>query len=124
VDAALVEAVQFFLEDSEVGHDRFYFDWYGGEASSTRALAGEASAFYKGARFDAMRRLFELFRPSHPERLAEPYFQRDRPCSLLIDEIEAIWDAIDADDDWGPFEAKVAEIRAMGAAHGRVLSPP
>ncbi|UQA57828.1 protein adenylyltransferase SelO family protein [Polyangium aurulentum] len=123
IDAAFVEALQFFLEDSEVGHDRFYFDWYGGEASATRALEGKAAGFYKGVRFDTMRRLLELYTPAHPERLSGPYFQGPDPCSLLIDEIEAIWDAIDAHDDWGPFEEKIAEIRAMGAAHGRTLVP-
>lgn len=38
------------------------------------------------------------------------------PCSMLIDEVEAIWSAIDAHDDWEPFNAKVAAIRAFGAA--------
>jgi hypothetical protein len=38
------------------------------------------------------------------------------PCSMLIDEVEAIWSAIDQRDDWSLFEAKIASIRAMGAA--------
>jgi hypothetical protein len=69
-----------------------------------------------------MRQMLELFTPASPERLADPYFQGSGPCSLLIDEIEAIRDAIDERDAWGRFEAKIAAIRAMSAAHGRALS--
>ena len=35
---------------------------------------------------------------------------------MLIDEVEAIWSAIADDDDWTPLHAKVAAVRAMGAA--------
>jgi hypothetical protein len=29
---------------------------------------------------------------------------------MLIDEVEAIWAAIDADDDWGPLQAKLGRL--------------
>ena len=45
-----------------------------------------------------------------------PYFQRARPCTLLIDELEGVWDAIAARDDWAPLDAKIASIREMGDA--------
>jgi hypothetical protein len=35
---------------------------------------------------------------------------------MLIDEVEAIWSAIDRDDDWEAFDAKIAAIRRMGDA--------
>ena len=35
---------------------------------------------------------------------------------MLIEEVESIWAAIAERDDWGPLEAKVAAIRAMGVA--------
>jgi hypothetical protein len=35
---------------------------------------------------------------------------------MLIDEVEAIWAAIDEGDDWQPFEAKIAAVRRMGDA--------
>jgi len=39
----------------------------------------------------------------------------EAPETLVIAEVEAIWSAIDRDDDWGPLAAKVATIRAAGA---------
>ncbi len=118
VDASFVEALAFFLEDSQAPFDRFFFDWYGGVASEARARASEAAGFYQGERFDALRNLLDLFAPSRPEALAHPYFQGDGPSTLLIDEIESIWEAIDTRDDWGPFEAKIEAIRRMGEALG------
>lgn len=118
-DAALAVACYDFLGDSRVGYDRFFFDWYGGAASERRALDGPASALYRGESFKRLRTLLDGRRPTHRERLAQPYFQRDAPCSLLIDEIEAIWDRIAAADDWSAFGAKIVAIREMGAAYGR-----
>ncbi|HQT53669.1 MAG TPA: hypothetical protein PKX06_09345, partial [Phenylobacterium sp.] len=38
------------------------------------------------------------------------------PEELLIDEIEAIWDRIAAEDDWTAFHAKLARIEAARGA--------
>ena len=43
-------------------------------------------------------------------------FAAAEPEEMLIDEVEAIWAAIDAEDDWGPFEQKVRRVRDLGAA--------
>ena len=39
----------------------------------------------------------------------------ETPETMVIAEVEAIWDAIDRDDDWTPLRAKLARIRATGA---------
>jgi hypothetical protein len=36
---------------------------------------------------------------------------------MHIEEVEALWSAIDTADDWRPFEAKIAAVRRMGEAH-------
>ena len=36
---------------------------------------------------------------------------------MHIDEVEAIWAAIDAHDDWAPLNDKLAAIRRMGEAY-------
>lgn len=42
------------------------------------------------------------------------------PETLVIAEVEALWEAIAERDDWAPLEAKVAAIRAMGARNARL----
>jgi hypothetical protein len=48
--------------------------------------------------------------------LDHAYWSDEAPCSMHIDEVEAIWSAIDEKDDWAPLHAKVAAVRRMGEA--------
>ena len=117
-DDVLAGAVFAFLDGSPVGYDRFFFDWHGGIAREQRALAGEAGEHYAGQRWNALRAVLSGY---DPVTSAVPaYFQGHGPCTLLIEEIESIWSAIDQRDDWGPFEEKIAQIRAMGDASSSV----
>jgi protein adenylyltransferase len=115
-DPALVGAVYAFLDESDVGYDRFFFDLHGGRARDLGALAGRP---YAGARWDRLREILSLYEPAYDTLPA--YFSGDRPCTLLIDEIESIWSAIADHDDWDPFNDKIREIRKMGAASESVL---
>lgn len=87
-----------------------FFDWFGGFASSARALSGPRGKLYQGEAFDAFR--FALFEhaPDRPERLEQTMFAAPEPEEMLIDEVEAIWAAIDQDDDWAPLHAKLARL--------------
>ncbi len=108
VDAAelgwtLNGAIEAALMATGHGIDRFYFDAYGGTLPDSY-----------GAEWDAVRAALSPYAPV-PQGRSHPYFA-GAPCSMLIDEVEDIWRRIDRDDDWGPFHAKVAAIRAMGEA--------
>ncbi|ELR03778.1 hypothetical protein GMDG_08946 [Pseudogymnoascus destructans 20631-21] len=95
-----------------------FFDWFAGFASSARALQGPRGKLYQGEAFDAFR--FALFEhaPDRPERLEAPMFAAPEPAEMLIDEVEAIWAAIDTEDDWGPLERKLHRLREAGQAWG------
>ncbi|MEP9401517.1 protein adenylyltransferase SelO family protein [Sphingomonas silueang] len=64
--------------------------------------------------FEEVRARLSDYRPRKDR--SHPYWSDPRPCSMLIDEVEAIWSPIADTDDWGPFEAKLAAIRRMGEA--------
>ncbi|HWL86549.1 MAG TPA: hypothetical protein VNO21_12145, partial [Polyangiaceae bacterium] len=123
-DAHLADALFGFLDadassGSPVGYEPFFFDWYGGTAREARALAGPSAAHYRGAAFDVFREAIALYELADGAALEHPYFaSRTSPCTLLIDEIETIWDAIAERDDWSLFEAKIAEMREMPALTG------
>ncbi|KQW82542.1 protein adenylyltransferase SelO [Brevundimonas sp. Root1279] len=93
-----------------------FFDWFGGFASSARALGGTRGKLYQGEAFDAFR--FALFEhePDRPERLEHPVFAAPEPEEMLIDEVEAIWAAIDTADDWTPLYAKLARLESARQA--------
>jgi uncharacterized protein YdiU (UPF0061 family) len=103
-DRDLARAITVALATRTVTMDRFFFDWRGGHRPSGAAYAGEA--------FDHLERLLEGRQGSRNH----PYWSDDKPCSLHIEEVEALWASIASDDDWSPFHAKVAAIRRMGEA--------
>ena len=103
-DRELISALLGALRTRAVGIDRLFFDWRGGRVPSGAADSA---------------RPFELLAAALTGReltLTHDYWADPAPCSMLIEEVEAIWAAIAERDDWGPFEAKVAAIRRMGAA--------
>jgi uncharacterized protein YdiU (UPF0061 family) len=100
------------MGQSGLSVDRFFFDWRGG-----RAVSGDV---YGPAIWGDLRKLMDRCTPVRGA-LDHGYWRRAAPCSMLIEEVEALWSAIDSRDDWAPVMAKVDAIRLMGAAHG---SPP
>ena len=106
-DAALVQAMQTALIDSRLPIDRFFFNWRGGD------LRGPHD--YTAPAFVEFRDLVTGYRPLTP--IDHDYWAGSEPCSMLIEEVEAIWTPIAATDDWSMFDEKVAAIRAMGEAH-------
>ena len=96
----------------------FFFDWFGGEASEARALAGPRANLYGTEAFLDFRRRLAAFEPDRPERLADPVFQRPEPEELIIDEVEALWAPIAEADDWTALYAKLDRIEAARAAYG------
>jgi uncharacterized protein YdiU (UPF0061 family) len=125
-DAALASAAFGVLQagGEALRWEPFFFDWFGGEASSARALDGPRGAIYAGEAFDVFRACLADLTPDRPERLATPYFARPEPQELLYDEIETIWGAIADRDDWGPFNAKLAAIDDARAAMGLAREVP
>ena len=100
VAAALVRA----LATETHSIDRIFFDWRG--ASDPGAEQYPAEEFRELARLLAGRETPQ----SHP------YWSDERPCSMHIEEVEAIWSAIDEQDNWQPFIDKVKAMRRMGGA--------
>jgi uncharacterized protein YdiU (UPF0061 family) len=107
-DEALVAAIETALSGSDVEIDRFFFDWAGG----TQRRAHPA---YAEAIFAPFVEAVSVYQPSRA--LKHPYWSGEAPCSMHISEVEQIWNAIAARDDWSPLALKIAQIREMGAAH-------
>jgi uncharacterized protein YdiU (UPF0061 family) len=105
-----------FLASTRIPYDRFFFDWYGGGASAARANESPVRDAYQRPTFEALKTELERRAPLAPAALSQPYFQREAPCTLVIDEVERVWQAIDERNDFDPFSQKIAEIRELGAA--------
>jgi hypothetical protein len=88
----------------------FFFDWFCGPASESRALSGPRAELYADPAFAAFRDQLADAEPDRPERLAHPYFAAPEPQELIFEEIETVWAAIAGRDDWSLFNAKLAAI--------------
>jgi uncharacterized protein YdiU (UPF0061 family) len=100
VAAALIKA----LSSREAPIDRIFFDWRGGRDPGVDAYPSEP--------FRALAQALE----GRSRAAAHPYWSDAAPCSMHIEEVEAIWASISDADDWQPFEDKVRAIRRMGEA--------
>ena len=100
-DSRLVGLCEAAMADSGEQPDAFFYRHRGG-----RNAKGE---------------LGELLADYEPVAETHDYWSEGAPESMVIDEVEAIWSAIDERDDWQPLHDKVARLRRMGEAHG---SPP
>ena len=101
-DTALVGACERAMRDSGESPDAFFHRHRGGrnaEGSLAEALSDYA-----------------------PTVSAHPYWD-DEPETMIIEETERIWAAIEEADDWQPLADKIAAIRRMGAAHGDAPQP-
>jgi len=115
-DQRLLSMLLDFMASSRMPYDRLFFDWYGGVASEARAQASPARPLYESSAFTALRAELSARPPRNVLALRTPYFQNEAPCTLVIEEVERVWQAIDERDDWRPFADKIEQIRALGAA--------
>ena len=100
-DREVARATERTLRETGMSLDSFFHDAFGGSLPASY-----------GSDWDEWRDALAGYAPRKPR---DAYWSGE-PCSMLIDEVEAIWDAIAERDEWGPLHAKVAAIRAMGAA--------
>ena len=117
-DNALAKAFWDFLAETKAPFEQTFFDCYGGLARIGQFDQSPSRAFYQSDSFAPLHTALAAHRPTLAARPDHPYFRRVTPCTMLIDEVEAIWQPIDESDDWSAFEAKLAEIAVMREAYG------
>ncbi len=103
-DTALVQAAEraMLADDGQGGGeapDLFFFRHRGGRDAGTDEFGGLLSGY-----------------TATPGALDHPLWAETAPPTLVIEEVERVWAAIDEHDDWAPFEEKVAAIRRLGEA--------
>ncbi len=112
-DEALLIALFDFLAESRAPFERTFFDFYRGRNVSPDSLPA-----YQSARAQEFMRQWNDYQIANANHAQDPYFTRTAPVTLLIDEIEAIWDAIRFRDDWGLYQHRINELRAMRGLYG------
>lgn len=120
-DNALVSAIFGFLGPSRAPYEQFFFDWRGGALSAERAARSPSADIYANQAFRPLANLLEAYGPSEDVNLGHAYFRRTMPRTMLIDEVEAIWEPIAENDDWSRFQSTLSEIAEMRDAYSIVI---
>lgn len=85
------------LNETRVGWPEFFHDWHG-------LPAAKPLQDYSGAAWSDWITAYNQFEPAAPRP------QTERPASLLYEEIGALWEPIDTNDDWSAFDKKLASF--------------
>ncbi len=117
-DNELVRALWMFLSETKAPFEQTFFDWFGGLKSAERASNSPSKDHYANPAFAAVRDALKDFVPREGVDLSHPYFSRPVACSMLIEEVEAIWKPIADNDDWSVFHTKLKAIDEMREAYG------
>ena len=123
-DGALARTCFGALNASKAPFERAFYDWYGGgEAAAARAARSPSAEIYGTEAFRPFVDALEGYGPAPDARPEHAYFTRGRPCTMLIEDVEAIWAPIAEHDDWSGLDAKLAEIAVMAEAYGTAVTP-
>lgn len=106
MDRQLVEAAERAMSRERIPIDQFFYRYRYGAADAGEALGEYALAFVA---------LLRDYAPVEGPR--HDYWAKGVICSMLINEVEDIWQAISESDDWEPLQRKVLAVREMGQAH-------
>jgi uncharacterized protein YdiU (UPF0061 family) len=106
LDRQLVEAAERTMSREKIAIDQFFYLYRHGKAD-----AGDVLGEYQST-FAALLRDYAPFEGARHE-----YWTKGAICSMLIHEVEDIWQAISEKDDWGPLQRKIHAVREMGQAN-------
>lgn len=99
-DITLVQAIEHALVASQHPIDSFFADWSGGDLRY-------ADPAYTNEAFAPFREIIAQY---------DGIIGAVPRCPMLIEDVEAIWAPIAAQDDWSVFQEKIVAIRETGAA--------
>jgi uncharacterized protein YdiU (UPF0061 family) len=90
-----------YMEKNKINFEDMFFDFHSKKVLSSDKY--ESSLLKQLSKFDVAN-----------EKLAQhAYITGEKPCTLLIDEIENLWKPIAENDDWSSYNQKLQSIRKM-----------
>jgi uncharacterized protein YdiU (UPF0061 family) len=115
-DDAMLKLVNDYMIAEKAPYERFFYDWYGGSLSERRFLKSPEEAKYLKDQYSEMRSAILSYEPANPASTEHQYFRSGKPCTFLIEDVEAIWSEIAVGDNWQPFYDKLEQINIMADA--------
>lgn len=112
LNTRLISDLFRFMEQEKCLFEQTLFDMHSGPIPE-RLHRSPQSDLYKKDSFKPLKETMAFFEIACAEKSQHAYFSKPQTCSLIIDELEGLWKPIAENDDWAPFERKLAEIRSF-----------
>lgn len=115
--ARLTSALYNAMNETGLSFEQVFFDLIGG-AQAARVKASPHALTYASDAWTGVLAMIRDCAPLSQAITAHDYFAaRTRPVTLVRDDVETLWAAIDERDDWSLFEAKLREIAHLRDAY-------
>ncbi len=111
-DAQLGGLFFAFAQETQAPFEQLFFDLFGNRSRARSPIA----ALYEGPEFAALGAVLNDYAAHDKARLDHAYFARSKPCTMLVEDVEALWAPIAENDDWSTFEAKLKETKQLKEA--------
>ena len=122
-DDRLTQLLWDYMEQQKPPFEQVFFDLFGHPEGARDLSRSPASTSYASAAFALVRTQLKGYGRAAWADPAHPYFSGARPCTMLIDEVEALWAPIAEGDDWSALAAKLDSIARMAEALGNRTEP-
>lgn len=110
-DDDLLLAFFSHLQSSQAGFEQSFFDFFQ-TGMKTPAQILEKSK-NQNPELKTLLQLWPEFAVDDASQSQNPYWQKESPVTLLIHDIEKLWQHIDQNDDWNPYQQKLKDIRSL-----------
>ncbi|MFV3409777.1 protein adenylyltransferase SelO family protein [Bdellovibrio bacteriovorus] len=117
LNAELVSGVFQFMDTEKCAFEQTLYDLHSG-ALPERLQRSIQKDLYQKESFKKLSETLSCFEIDDEDKARHSYLQTGKACALVIDELEALWAPIATQDDWGPFEQKLLEIRSFRGLYG------
>jgi uncharacterized protein YdiU (UPF0061 family) len=101
-----------FMDKEKSLFEQTFFDLHSG-LNEDRLAKSPQGELYQKESFAPLAKTLKMYFVEDPKKQQHEYFKSTHACSLIIDELEALWKPIADSDDWGPFEQKLQQIRSF-----------
>jgi uncharacterized protein YdiU (UPF0061 family) len=112
LNSQLLQHLFQYMDQEKVPFEQTFFDLHSG-VNQERLERSPLKEFYKKETAQVLLQVLGKFEVADREKQNHAYFKNTQACSLVIDELEALWKPIADGNNWTPFEQKLQQIRSF-----------
>ena len=111
-DEILLQRFYLMLSENQKDFEQAFFDFYGGRERQGWKVSAKKNNYLDSQSLNFIEAL-KNYNVAEKAFLLHPYFLETKPETLLIQDIETLWQPIALRDDWSLFDQKLRSIRSF-----------